>query len=107
VKKVLDETKYVDHLLAQSVKQRLLKIPPSCSGPSTSRVYTPFDGEVDPAMVDDFIRNHCRHTNEYFKHLDEAWLFQQFRPLVNPFQIMLDDAKVSEPRASVYENSHT
>ena len=56
-------------------------------------------------LIDDFIQNHCRHTSEYFKkYKGESpefyeLLLRLFRPLVNPFQIMLDDAKVSEARA--------
>jgi hypothetical protein len=92
-----------------SVSRHFLKFLDSISGESQDgsmgRLHTPFDGVVNPAMIDDFIQNHCRHTSEYFKkYKGESpefyeLLLRLFRPLVNPFQIMLDDAKVSEARA--------
>lgn len=92
-----------------SVSRHFLKFLGSISGKpqngSMGRLYTPFDGVVNPAMIDDFIQNHCRHTSEYFKkYKGESpefyeLLLRLFRPLVNPFEIMLNDAKVSVARA--------
>ena len=63
------------------------------------KTFTMFDSTASPAMLEDFLRNHCKHTKEYFKPDDTREhcerLFQMLKPLVNPFCIMFDDVKAS------------